>query len=34
MSLPFDTAQFFGVFVGYNNGVWPAQVFWFVLRDP
>jgi hypothetical protein len=23
--MPFTTAQFFGVFAAYNEGVWPAQ---------
>jgi len=31
MSLPFDAAQFFGVFVRYNDVVWPAQLLLVVL---
>lgn len=31
MSLPFTRTEFFGVFVGYNEAVWPAQIALYAL---
>jgi hypothetical protein len=31
MNPPFTTAEFLGVFGRYNQGVWPAQVLFYVL---
>ncbi|HEX5869716.1 MAG TPA: DUF6064 family protein [Longimicrobium sp.] len=31
MNPPFSTAEFLAVFVRYNQGVWPAQVLFYVL---